>query len=94
MSFTPWKTAIELLYPARCPVCDRVLPYGKKICGGCRKIPEPVGDIVCLKCGKPLEEEALALFLHAVQEGDRAGEEAVAQVDGAVHVEHEEGDRG
>ncbi len=61
MSFTPWKTAIELLYPARCPVCDGVLPYGKKICDGCRKIPEPVGDIVCLKCGKPLEDPALAL---------------------------------
>ena len=82
---------MSFLFPAVCPLCGETAE-AEGICGGCRKIPEPVGDIVCLKCGKPLEEEALALFLHAVQEGDRAGEEAVAQVDGAVHVEHEEGD--
>lgn len=50
----------QLLFPARCPVCDDIVPiYGEKICpqclGGFRLLTPPW----CLRCGKKLggEEE-------------------------------------
>ena len=49
---------LDLLFPRRCPVCDRpVKPYGALICGGCAQVPVPVGDSICMKCGKPVEAE-------------------------------------
>ncbi len=49
---------LDLLFPRRCPVCDRpVKPYGALICGECAQVPVPVGDSVCMKCGKPVEAE-------------------------------------
>ena len=49
---------LDLLFPRRCPVCDRpVKPFGALICGECAKVPQPVGDSVCCKCGKPVARE-------------------------------------
>lgn len=48
----------ELLFPRRCPVCDKpVKPAGKLICGGCRAKLVHVREAGCMKCGKPLTEE-------------------------------------
>ena len=45
----------ELLFPRRCPVCDRpVKPAGKKICDSCRGKLKFVSKEYCMKCGKPL----------------------------------------
>lgn len=62
---TEWKTAekypdrlCDLLYPRRCPVCDRpVQPFGGKICRECEGELIPVTGPVCMKCGKPLRDE-------------------------------------
>jgi len=48
----------ELLFPRRCPVCDRpVKPAGKKICDVCREKLRYVSGAYCMKCGKPLSGE-------------------------------------
>ncbi len=48
----------DLLFPRRCPVCDRpVKPFGRDICGGCQSALVPVREPRCLKCGKQLPDE-------------------------------------
>ena len=45
----------ELLFPRRCPVCDRpVKGLGRLCCESCKDRLEPVTGAWCLKCGKPL----------------------------------------
>ena len=48
------ETLIDWIYPRRCPVCDRVSPYGTRICPACRGALTPVSQNCCVKCGKPL----------------------------------------
>lgn len=49
---------VDLLFPRRCPVCDRpVKPYGALICRECASVPRPVGENACFKCGKPVKPE-------------------------------------
>ncbi len=51
----------KLLFPPRCPGCDEIL-YEKErfgcFCGTCQKKIKPVEGTICLKCGKPIENEA------------------------------------
>lgn len=48
----------ELLFPRRCPVCDKiVLQWGEKICRECKTKPVPIRKAWCFKCGKPLQGE-------------------------------------
>ena len=47
----------DLLFPRRCPVCDRpVKPFGRDICDGCREALVLVREPRCLKCGKQLQD--------------------------------------
>ena len=46
----------NLLFPPRCPVCDKPVPKGL-ICPACEKKLVPIGEQVCFCCGKPLVEE-------------------------------------
>ena len=49
----------ELLYPPRCPVCDKVNRlWDKGICEECLKSIRYVKPPRCLKCGKHIEDEA------------------------------------
>lgn len=53
---------LHLLYPKRCPLCDRAMytPFLSReypICGPCREQAEYVGEPACKKCGKPLTDE-------------------------------------
>ncbi len=52
-----WAVLTELLYPYRCPVCDGVAPFGKKICPACHKQLKPIQEPWCMKCGKKLSDE-------------------------------------
>ena len=45
---------LDLIYPARCPVCDNAAPYGEKICLSCMKSLKALGYPWCEKCGKKL----------------------------------------
>lgn len=48
-----WDLAVDILYPRRCPVCDRpVRPMGALVCSECGRIPAGVGENTCLKCGR------------------------------------------
>ncbi len=47
----------ELLFPRRCPVCDRPAPWGEYVCPGCGDRLKLLGRSYCLKCGKGLTRE-------------------------------------
>lgn len=52
------EIVLDLMFPPRCPLCDHVIEFRKgDICGKCVKRVKPVSGSVCMKCGKPLEEE-------------------------------------
>lgn len=47
----------SIVFPPRCPVCDEVIHVGKDTCDDCRKKVVCIGEPVCKKCGKPLENQ-------------------------------------
>ncbi len=48
----------DLLYPRRCPVCDRAVgPFGRLVCETCADSFAYVKEPYCMKCGKELSEE-------------------------------------
>lgn len=47
---------LNVLYPARCPVCDRPAPFGTDICPDCLMRLPVIGTRRCAKCGKPVED--------------------------------------
>ena len=50
---------LDLLYPRRCPVCDRpVRPFGSLVCETCEQKFEYINAPYCMKCGKELGEES------------------------------------
>lgn len=47
--------AIDILYPGRCPGCDRILSRDDDmICAGCAGVFRYIGQPACFKCGKKL----------------------------------------
>lgn len=52
------EAAWRLLYPARCPLCDKaVTPAGENICHECHRKLQLVKEPCCYKCGKSLREQ-------------------------------------
>lgn len=56
------ENILHLLFPARCPFCDKVrfsslFFEAELVCPPCKKQPEYVKEPVCKRCGKPLEDE-------------------------------------
>ena len=52
-----WATAaLDLLYPALCPVCDHGLDAGRRdpLCGACWDSIERIEPPFCATCGLPL----------------------------------------
>ena len=52
---------LDLLYPRRCPVCDRAAaPFGAIICDRCeqemRRKRIRITDTLCCRCGKPMKD--------------------------------------
>lgn len=65
-----WEKLLDLLFPRRCPVCDQpVKPFGALICDACREIPVSIGEVYCMKCGKPLDGEELEYCTDCRQTG-------------------------
>ncbi len=52
-----WSGALDLVFPARCPVCDEPLPLSELICPACKEKLQYVKPPRCLKCGKHMEDE-------------------------------------
>ncbi|MCR4729040.1 MAG: ComF family protein [Lachnospiraceae bacterium] len=49
---------LNLLYPERCPVCDTVIPFGRRgFCVECAAHPALIKEPVCMKCGRPIEKQ-------------------------------------
>lgn len=52
------KGIIQLLFPLRCPACDRIVrPGGEKICTECMGKLKLLTPPWCMRCGKKLAEE-------------------------------------
>ena len=47
---------LEILYPARCPVCHDVIRGKGKVCTACRKRLPYLKEPKCKKCGKEIEK--------------------------------------
>lgn len=49
---------LDLIFPRRCTICDKVLPLGKKeICDLCRVKLQYLTQDTCFRCGKPVKSE-------------------------------------
>lgn len=51
------ERGLDLVFPARCPVCDEAAPFPGLICPACRNVFEPVREPRCQKCGKHIRDE-------------------------------------
>lgn len=52
------ETLLNLVYPRRCPVCDRaVKPFNRLVCEECKGEFQYVQEPFCMKCGKKLDRE-------------------------------------
>ncbi len=52
------ERAAEILFPAKCPLCLKVLDEADKmICKDCYKIISFTKEPLCMKCGRPLKDE-------------------------------------
>lgn len=57
MNKTFLRTLTDLVYPRRCPVCDRaVSPFGSLVCETCEEKIVYVREPYCMRCGKKLED--------------------------------------
>lgn len=52
-----WKTGLNLVFPSRCPVCDKPAPFPKLICPACKEKPVVAKAPRCLKCGRHIGDE-------------------------------------
>lgn len=60
---------LNLLYPPRCPICERILLRREgRVCGNCRKELPYLTEPICKKCGKPLDQEEQEYCLTCEQE--------------------------
>ena len=75
MNKNKFKSAIRLIYPARCPGCDGLLSYkqsGRVFCDNCSRDVEPVRGRICFKCGKPIASGFSDLCRDCEESGDTA----------------------
>lgn len=49
---------LDLLYPRRCPICEKILEKKEGlVCGKCRERLPYIREPLCKKCGKPLNRQ-------------------------------------
>ena len=46
---------LSIFFPRRCPLCEKITPDGFP-CPSCERSLPFAGNVVCLKCGRPLED--------------------------------------
>jgi len=70
---------LDLLYPPRCPVCDGLRPVGEPLCHPqCEKKLTPVGDVTCVRCGKPVPDVSVELCFDCAAREESAFSRGVA----------------
>lgn len=61
---------VKLLYPPRCPVCDKVVPFWDTgICNDCFKVVRYVEPPRCMKCGKHIEDAGMEFCADCSEKG-------------------------
>ena len=50
------RRILDLMYPLRCPICDKVVQKEQGICPQCRKKLHVISEPFCMKCGKPISD--------------------------------------
>lgn len=48
---------VDILYPPRCPICDKIIDSKQLSCSGCIRTLKYVGRVRCMKCGKSMDGE-------------------------------------
>lgn len=52
------EVLLDLLYPKRCPLCDRILEFEElQVCEACIRKQVRIRPPYCMKCGKTIEDE-------------------------------------
>lgn len=51
-------TLQDILCPPKCIICERTLPVGENICKNCSDRLPYIGDVFCMKCGKPINSDS------------------------------------
>ncbi len=52
------QTLLDMLYPARCPICTEIIvPKNKMICDACKEQLVYISEPRCKRCSKPIEDE-------------------------------------
>ena len=52
------KTILDLIFPARCTFCDKVLSFGRRfLCEECGEKIKMIDGPTCMKCGKAVKED-------------------------------------
>lgn len=53
-----WEYILDLIFPRRCPVCDKIIGVdGAMVCPSCRDKLKVVKEPLCRKCGKELHDD-------------------------------------
>ena len=47
---------LDIVYPARCAVCDDIAPAGRRVCAACANVFRPLRGPLCATCGKELSD--------------------------------------
>lgn len=53
-----FEKILELIYPPKCVICEKILPIGQSLCEDCRIQLPYIKENYCVKCGKPVFENA------------------------------------
>lgn len=55
-----FERTLDIFFPRRCPVCDDAVDVpGRLICADCESAFKEIKEPYCLKCGRPLKDDAL-----------------------------------
>lgn len=55
--YTAREFILPLIFPRRCPFCQRVLPYSNYLCTSCQQMLPLIHSPTCFRCGKPLNHQ-------------------------------------
>lgn len=71
------RGALSILFPRRCPLCEKVIDDRLQVCGECENKVEAIKESKCCQCGKPLNQEE-KIFCHDCKRMSHVFDEGVA----------------
>jgi ComF family protein len=61
------QQGLDMLFPPRCVLCQR---FGYDLCPACAQLAEPVGDLICARCGRR-QSAPIACCAHCQEQGEQ-----------------------